>query len=1036
MKMKINLGIMGALMMAGLPLSALASEPWLDPEVNEVNRAPMHTSYFAFETAKKATQSKEASANFLSLDGKWRFKWVADRDQRPTDFWKKGYDVSGWDLIDVPGNWEMLGYGDPIYLNVGYAWRGNFKNNPPNVPDKNNHIGSYRRTFTVPATWKGKDIIVHFGSATSNIRVWVNGKYVGYGEDSKLESEFDITSYVTPGKENDIAVQLDRWCDGSYLEDQDFFRFCGLSRENYLYARNKNRVEDLRVQGDLTNNYTDGKLTVTATVKGAGELSLELLDDAGTVVASDVVKNAKGKVVKTFDIANPQKWSAETPNLYTLRATFTKGKESEVIPVNVGFRSIEIKGGQLLVNGKAVLVKGANRHELDPDHGYVVSEERMIRDIKLMKELNLNAVRTCHYPDDPRWYELCDRYGLYVTAEANVEAHGMGYKETTIANNPDYKKAIVERNRRHLERNFNHPCIIVWSLGNESGYGTNFEAAYEYMKAADTSRPVQYERAELTGKSDIYCPMYSGYVGAEQFANDSTDMRPMIQCEYAHAMGNSEGGFKEYWDLFRKYPKLQGGYIWDFVDQSIRWKGKDGKEIFAYGGDWNNYDPTDENFCDNGLVSPDRVPNPHAYEVKRVQQPILTTLAAPNKVSVFNENFFLPLDNERLTWTLLHNGTAVRSGSIDRLNIAPQATAQLDIPYGDITDKGEWLLNITYYTLNERNLVPANHVIAEEQIVLRAYDGKNCKVCPRCSKSAPEITVADTDNALTLSSTTLDLAIDKSTGFITRYTVDGTEMLTDGAAIRPNFWRAPTDNDFGAKMQKKFRAWLNPEMTLTSLTHEANAGRQIIVANYDMPAVHATMTITYTVNGKGELNVRQEMKMNPDAKEAKVSDMFRYGMVMDMPRTFENVEYYGRGPEENYIDRHTSADLGIYTTTVTDMPYHYIRPQETGTRSDLRWYVVTNTAGNGLKVTAAAPFSASALHYAIATLDGGKNKTNTHWGELSEDNLTQLCVDLRQMGLGCIDSWGARPREEYLMHPADYTFDYTLTPVKGYIVNK
>ena len=1034
--MKRNFVIFGTLLLAGLPMLAAAAEPWEDPQVNEVNRAPMHTSYFAYESADKAGLGKDASKNFMSLDGKWRFKWVRDRNERPVDFWKKGYDVSGWDLIDVPGNWELLGYGDPVYLNVGYAWRGNFDNNPPIVPDKNNHVGSYRRTFVVPADWKGKDVIAHFGSATSNISVWVNGRYVGYGEDSKLENEFDITKYIIPGKENDIAVQIDRWCDGSYLEDQDFFRLSGLARENYLYARSKNRVEDLRVQGDLTNNYTDGRLTVTAKVKGSGKLTLDLIDAEGKTVATNVTDNAKGNVIRTFDIPAPLKWTAETPNLYTLRATFTKGKETEVIPVNVGFRSVEIKNGQLLVNGQPVLIKGANRHELDPDHGYVVSEERMIQDIKLMKELNMNAVRTCHYPDDPRWYDLCDKYGLYVTAEANIEGHGMGYNDLALAKNPAYEHMIVERNRRHVERNFNHPSIIVWSLGNETGYGDNFEAAYDYVKAADPSRPVQYERAENYGKTDIYCPMYSGYKGSEDFGKDKTDMRPMIQCEYAHAMGNSEGGFKEYWDLFRKYPKLQGGYIWDFVDQSLRWKGKNGREIFAYGGDWKDYDPSDWNFCDNGVVSPDRVPNPHAWEVKRVQQSILTTLAAPHKVNVYNENFFRPLDNERMTWTLLHDGKPVRTGSIDRLDVAPQATAQLEIPYGEISDKGEWLLDITYLTREERDLVPAGHIAAEEQIVLRPYDGVNCKVCARCAGSAPAVTATDADGKLTFTSTSLDLVFDKSTGFITKYVVDGTEMLLPGASIKPNFWRAPTDNDFGAGMQKKFRAWLDPEMKLISLVNEEKAGRQIVTAQYDMPAVHATMTITYTFIGNGEINVRQEMKMLPDAKEAKVSDMFRYGMVMDMPKSFENVEFYGRGPEENYIDRHTSADLGIYDITVTDMPYPYIRPQETGTRSDLRWYVVTNSAGNGLKVTAAEPFSASALHYTIATLDEGEEKANRHWGDIDEDNLTQLCVDLRQQGLGCVDSWGAWPMDKYLIHPADYTFDYTLTPVRGYLLNR
>lgn len=1032
--MRKVIAMTGTLLLGVLPLMASAAEPWTTPNVNAVNRAPMHTSYFAYESAAKADRGhKESSANFKSLDGKWRFKWVRNRTERPTDFMKPDYDVSGWDLINVPGMWELQGYGDPVYVNPGYPWLGNFTSNPPLVPDKENHIGSYRRKVMIPASWKGKDIIAHFGSATSNLNLWVNGKHVGYGEDSKLASEFDITAYVKPGQENDIALQIDRWCDGTYFEDQDFFRFAGMARENYMYARQKNRVEDLRVRGDLTNNYTDGRLTVQAKVKGTGDLTLTLKDAAGKIVATDVVKKAKGDVTRTFDLTNPAKWTAETPNLYTLDATFTNGKETEVIPVNVGFRSVEIKGDQLLVNGKAVLIKGVNRHELDPDGGYVVSRDRMEQDVKLIKSLNFNAVRTCHYPDDPYFYDLCDRYGLYVTAEANIESHGMGYDEKSLAKDPKFEWPHLERNKRNLECNYNHPSVIVWSLGNEAGYGVNFEKAYDMMKALDPSRPIHYERAERTGKSDIYCPMYAGLKHSEDFAKDSTDMRPMIQCEYAHAMGNSEGGFKEYWDLFRKYPKLQGGYIWDFVDQSIRWKNKDGKEIYAYGGDWNNYDPSDYNFCDNGVVSPDRKPNPHAWEIKRIQQSIHTKLTAPGKVEIFNEYFFRPLDNEMMEWTLLCDGQPVRTGVVNIPAVAPQATAEVAVPYGEIGNQGEWLLNVRYLTREEADMIPAGHVAAEEQLVLRPFEAP--KACS-CKHSYPEMTVADGRKVLTLENADMSVSFDKETGFICRYVVKGTEMIIDGTQIKPNFWRAPTDNDFGAGLQNKFRAWRNPKMELKSLDKEYADGACKVVAKYEMPGVHADMVMTYTVDGTGRIKVSEAMTMRPDAKKAKVSHLFRYGMVMDMPKSMEYVEFYGRGPEENYVDRKTSANLGIYDIKVTDMPYGYIRPQETGTRGDLRWYVVANSAGNGLCITASEPFYASALHYKVSTLDEGTKKVNRHWGDLEEDDVTQVCFDARQYGLGCQTSWGTLPWEEYRLPAADYTFDYTLTPVKGFLIDR
>ncbi len=563
-----------------LPAAAQSFNEWRDPEVNEVNRAPMHASFFAYSNAEEAAAAvRENSSNYLNLNGLWKFIWVEDDSDRPTNFWGVGYDDSGWDLMPVPGMWELNGYGDPIYVNIGFAWKGKFESNPPALPEKENHVGTYRTTFEVPSDWNGKEIIAHFGSVTSNMYLWINGKFVGYSEDSKLEAEFDVTKYVKTG-ENVLAMQVFRWCDGTYLEDQDFMRYCGIGRDCYLYSREKGGIRDIRITPDLDADYKDGSLSVTVTTAGKCDVELTLTDAEGKTVAQTTLsgKNAQAAAgglsqTVTLDVANPNKWTAETPYLYTLTVTSSlKGKTLEVIPVKAGFRKIEIVDCQVLVNGQPVLFKGADRHELDPDGGYAVSKERMLQDVLIMKEMNINAVRTCHYPDDYYWYELCDKYGLYVVAEANVESHGMGYDERTLAKEPSYRKAHLERNMRHVQRNFNHPSIIFWSLGNEAGNGQNFVDCYNWIKAEDTSRPVQYERAWLEDNTDIFCPMYYDYAHCVKYC-EGNPTKPLIQCEYGHAMGNSEGGFREYWDLIRKYPVYQGGFIWDFVDQSPHWIG-------------------------------------------------------------------------------------------------------------------------------------------------------------------------------------------------------------------------------------------------------------------------------------------------------------------------------------------------------------------------------------------------------------------------------------------------------------------------------
>lgn len=1021
-----------ALCACSFTASAQTFKEWQDPQVNEINRAPMHSTFFAYEDLESASVSvKEKSANYMTLNGTWKFFWVANADERPTDFYRIGYNDKGWDDMQVPAVWELNGYGDPIYVNVGYAWRNQYKNNPPYVPVEKNHVGSYRKEIIVPADWKGKDIIAHFGSVTSNMYLWVNGKFVGYSEDSKLEAEFDVTKYLKPGEENLIAFQVFRWCDGTYLEDQDFFRYSGVGRDCYLYARNKNRIDDIRITPDLDSNYKDGKLDVELKLKGNNKVKLELLDACGNVVAEKEVKGS-GNVNTDLQLENPVKWTAETPYLYTLRASVSKGSViTEVVPVNVGFRKIEIKNAQILVNGQPVLFKGANRHEMDPDGGYVVSRERMLQDIQIMKKFNINAVRTCHYPDDAYWYELCDKYGIYMVAEANIESHGMGYGESTLAKNKKYAKAHMERNIRNVQRNFNHPSIIFWSLGNEAGYGPNFEAAYDWIKAEDPSRAVQYEQAGKTGKTDIFCPMYYRYKGCEEYSKDANSEKPLIQCEYAHAMGNSEGGFKEYWDLVRKYPKYQGGFIWDFVDQSCRWTGENGKMIYAYGGDFNRFDASDNNFCDNGLISPDRVPNPHMYEVGYFYQNIWTTPADLSKgeLNIYNENFFTDLSSYRMEWQLLKDGKIVRSGILDNLKVEPQQIAKVKLDLGETDNTGEWLLNVSYVQKITEHLLPAGHVVARNQIVVRPYEAPEMQIANVAQsniKVSQPVVNDENSNCLEISGESFNIQFNKSNGFMDYYEVNGTAMIKEGAQLTPNFWRAPTDNDYGAGLQKKNAVWRNPEMKLLSLNHDVVDGMVVVSAEYEMKSVSAKLNIEYTVNNVGAVKVTQKMISD---KSAKVADMFRFGMQLVMPESFEKIIYYGRGPIENYSDRNHSADLCIYNQTVTEQFYPYIRPQENGTKTDIRWWKLLNNEGKGLIFVSESPFSASALHYTIESLDDGEQKDQRHSFEVEPSPLTNFLIDKAQQGLACEDSWGAIPLPQYRLPYGDYEFTFIMTPV-------
>ena len=1020
--------------------SAQKAPVWKDAGVNQQNREPRRAHFFAFESEDKAKGDKEASERFLSMEGKWKFNFVKNHQDAPQGFYALKYDDSKWVDFPVPGLFEMEGYGDKIYKNMGYAWCTTFKNDPPYVSEVNNYTGSYRRTFDLPQNWKGQEVYFHVGSATSNLSVWVNGKYVGYSEDSKVAAEFNITKYLKPGK-NLIAMQIMRWCDGSYLEDQDFWRFTGIAREVYLYATPKVHVQDITIGQD----YQQGNGLLSVDVKLAGKANLEasLYDAAGNAVAEGLKFNVSSLM---FNVPNAKAWTAETPNLYTLFIYLKQGNKTlEVIKKKIGFRHIEIKGGQLLVNCQPILIKGADRHELDPDGGYIVPVSRMIQDIKIMKQLNINAVRTCHYPDDPRWYDLCDEYGIYLTAESNLESHGMGYREHTLAKNPEFAKAHIERQEGNVITYKNHPSIIVWSLGNEAGYGVNFEKAYDWVKAYDKTRPCQFEQARHDGKTDIFCPMYMGYEDCEKYAK-SDNPRPLIQCEYAHAMGNSMGGFKEYWDIIRKYPKYQGGYIWDFVDQGLRDKSKiTGKEIFTFGGDYGRYPATDHNFNCNGIIAPDRRLNPHAHEVQYYYQNVWVTDKGlkEGRFEVYNENFFKTLDDLELEWFVggasagkaHHHGgarpegmTFGHGGKIDISGIAPQQRKVIADEamkqtiervlghHGDM----EIFVIFQFKSKEAQPLIDKGQVMARQQFALNSYQ------FPELSTVNCQLSTEETESYVKLDAAGTTLTIGKWSGWIDYLDVDGKEMLEDRQSIVPEFWRAPTDNDYGAGLQHRLGVWKNPQMKLKSVNVDGNT----VVSTFDMPDVKATLTMTYTLTAEGEVIVRQQLATD---KEAKIMPMFRYGMQLQMPKEFDAISYYGRGPVENYIDRNSSEFLGVYGGKVQDEYYPYVRPQESGNHTDVRWFRVMNAQGEGLEFYSNAPMEASALKFLTEDLDDGPSKDkkiDRHSGDLIERPQTQVHIQKRQMGLGCVNSWGAWPRREYMVDYKDYDFTFAIRPIK------
>lgn len=1031
---------------------------WHDLQVNEINRLPLHTMHFAYDPndfpgTGAEYLDKKKSMNYLSLEGTWKFNWVANADERPTDFYKTDLDDSKWNNIQMPGNWEMLGYGQPEYVNVGFAWRGHFDQQPPAVPTKDNHVGSYRREINIPSNWDGKRVIAHFGSVTSNIYLYVNGKFAGYAEDSKVAAEFDITPFLKKGK-NLIAFQTFRWCDGSWCEDQDFWRLSGPARENYLYARSKDhRLLDVRVETDLKNNYKDGYLNITAKVQGNTLAYFGLYDPDGKEVIVTGTDNVRNGVAKyQLRVKNVRKWSAETPNLYTLVVSPIQNGGMylpyEIVQVKVGFRKVEIKNKQFLVNGQPVLLKGADRHEMDPDEGYNVSEQRMIQDIMMMKRMNINAVRTSHYPNDPRWYDLCDKYGLYVVAEANQESHGFQYGDDAAAKKPEFAKQIMERNQHNVSMFFNHPSIVTWSMGNETVMGDNFLKAYKWIKSQDKTRPVQYEQAGRGEGTDIFCPMYYSVAASEKYAKDPNSPMPLIQCEYNHTMGNSGGNLSDYWDLIRKYPILQGGFDWDFVDQALhrnivkpmsilpyKMNNEELRKIeYCYGGDYNKYDPSDNNFNCNGIIGPDRQMNPHAYEVAYQYQNIWAKMvnAETGEVSVHNENFFRDLSNYALAWSLEEDGVETQNGTIADLDVPAQQTKNFTIPYDKSKIKGkEVFLNIDFRLKEAEPLLTAGQVMAYAQLPVvtkQACSGDCSKMLAQGHGKKKMKLAAKKNNVVAVTTPNLTFKIDRSTGLISEYAYNGKSLLGEGGTLKPNFWRAPTDNDMGAGLQKKFQAWKNPQMNLKNIDvkKDKKTNSVTILTSFDMPEVQGQMDITYVVFANtGAVKVTEDFKATEGAK---VSDMFRFGMLMQMPYTMEKSNYYGRGPIENYSDRKDCMRIGVYTDDADNQYFPYIRPQESGTKSDIRWWKQTDATGLGLQVKSCTPFYASAIHFDTEELDDGDDKEQRHSFDLKKSKFTNLFLDSAHMGVGGENSWGAWPLEKYRVHYGNKTFTFTLIP--------
>jgi len=1019
-------------------LSGQEVPDWENPAVVAINKEAPRATAIPYADMKSAlTLAPEDSPYFLSLNGNWKFKWVEKPADRPEGFYQPGYDVSRWDEIPVPSNWELQGYGIPIYVNSAYEFSR--RPNPPAIPHDYNPVGSYRTTFTLPDTWDGRQVYIHFGAVKSAMYLWINGQKVGYSQGSKLPAEFHITPYLKEG-ENVLAVEVYRWSDGSYLECQDFWRISGIERDVFLFSTPEYHIRDFFANGDLDDQYRNGVLKLDVELVNhhprlrARNLQVQyvLLDDNRNVVAKETIpaglhEKKTNRLQAEAHIENIKPWTAETPHLYTLVINLLDRKDRPVesVTCKTGFRKVEIRNGQLLVNGKAILIKGVNRHEHDEFTGHVVSREMMLKDIMLFKQNNINTVRTSHYPNDPYWYSLCDEYGIYIIDEANIESHGIGYRpDRTLANKPEWELAHLERIQRMVERDKNHPSVIIWSMGNEAGNGVNFQAGYNWIKERDPSRPIHYERAGMEWNTDIYCPMYPPIERIEQYAQKHSD-RPLIMCEYAHAMGNSTGNFQEYWDVIEKYPVLQGGSIWDWVDQGLAKYTDDGRKYWAYGGDWGPEDvPSDNNFCINGLVSPDRSIHPGLIEVKKVYQYIGfgPFNKETNTLRITNKYDFTDLENFDIKYELTENGIVLADGTIRAPELKPGESAELalKLPETEPRPGAEYFLNLYALTRDSVPLVPAGYELAREQIALDRY----AEPVAAEKGTYPPLRTGGNEQVLLISSDRFAVGFDRISGKMAGYTYRGNIIFRKGP--EPNFWRPPTDNDFGNNMPREMGIWkeAGKKARLESFEYtELDEGHIRVEVLYVLDAVGSVWKTRYDVYSSGEIAVTNHFL--PGRND--LPEMPRLGMTMELPEGFEDLEYFGRGPHENYWDRKTSAFVGRYRSTVSDQYFPYISPQENGNRTDVRWIALFRESGDGVLFIGEPVMSLSALHYTIEDLTQ-ETRGSIHTVDLEKKPFTTLNIDLQQRGVGGNNSWGAKPLEKYRLMPKEYSFSFRIRP--------
>jgi len=1028
-------------------VSKTAQEHWQNLSVYKINTETPRASFVRYDSIDKlGTDNYQSSPYFLLLNGNWKFKWAKNPSQSPKNFFTSNYDDSEWDELPVPSNWQMHGYDYPIYTNIEYP----FEKNPPFVPQDENATGAYRSTFTVPDAWEDKQIFMHFGAVNSAFYLWVNGREVGYSEGSKTPAEFNITDYLVEG-ENTFAVRVIRHSDGSYLEDQDFWRVSGIERDVYLHAASATHVSDFFAKTTLADNYQDGELNLSIDVANKGskaqtlKIKTQLFDSQGTIVANSdqsviVLAQDSETVSQRFKIKDVEAWSAETPNLYQLAITteYEDGSNQEFIGEQIGFRSVELKDGQFLVNGKAILLKGVNRHEHDDRTAHVVTKEDMLADVKMLKENNINAVRTSHYPNDPYFYHLTDKYGLYVIDEANIESHGFHYApKDTPAAKPEFEGMHLDRIQRMVERDKNHPSIIFWSMGNEAGDGINFVKGYDWIKQRDNSRLTIYERAEQQSAytketrphQDAVTWMYKPVPKLKkEYINKYPD-RPFFWVEYSHAMGNSNGNFKEYWDLVRSERQLQGGFIWDWMDQGLIKTNADGTEFWAYGGD---FEPegmhNDGNFCLNGLVNPDRTPHPGLFEVKKVYQEIHASPIGDRVFELYNERFFADSSDLEISWRLLKDGRVIKTGATNEI-IAPQATVQLDLSneLGTFETASEYFINFYANKNRSDDIFNDSHLLATDQIMLQQGELNSFSTDETASVN---VDTNETNTVVTAQNSSLSF---NDQGYLTSFLFKGDELLKE--PLKFNLWRAPTDNDFGGKntLPKRAKAWKN-----ASNNQQANGIRVVSNSNgtavleqvVDLSDAESSVVYRYTINSAGELKVDVDFRFNPSAEKAvKYSEIPRIGTNFQIPSNYSNVSYYGRGPHENYWDRKTSALVGIYSGKVEDLMFEYIRPQENGNRSDLRWVSLTNEQGLGLRISGLPTFDFSAHHQLQSDFDPGEEKAQRHHTDIVKRDLINVNVDFKQTGVGGDNSWGAQAWKKYQLKPQNYSYSFVLSPI-------